>query len=120
MFEECIRPSCLDNWSLDTCVQRVTFDYPVITGHVAFCIFCRILERLVRGQMSSYLLRNKLPNCQHGYLAKRSTVILWNVQKSVQETPGQKTLITVCFDIIYANYSKCFDTVGHSKLVYTF
>jgi len=79
-------------------------------------VLCKVLERVVRNQMLSYLSdHNILPDNQHGFVSNKSTVSNlihclddWtrNVDNAVQT------------DVIYLDYSKCFDSVVHSKLLY--
>ena len=63
-----------------------------------------------------YLVDNDIiPKVQHGFLLKKSTTTnllecLDGWTKKFDD--GRQT------DIIYLDYSKCFDTVCHSKLVY--
>ena len=79
-------------------------------------VLSKILERIVREQMIRYLIDNNLlPKVQHGFLAKKSTVTnliecLDNWTRSFDN--GNQT------EVIYLDYSKCFDTVVHSKLLF--
>ena len=79
-------------------------------------VLCKILERIVRQQMLSYLIENDLiPKCQHGFLSKKSTVT--NLLECLDNWTanfdrGHQT------EVIYLDYSKCFDTVSHPKLLY--
>ncbi len=79
-------------------------------------MFCKVLEKIVRERMLSYLISSKiLPENQHGFIGKKSIVTnlikcfnTWtnNYDKGIQT------------DVIYLDYSKCFDTVVHSKLMF--
>ena len=87
-------------------------------------VICKILERIIREQILNFAFNNNLfPKDQHGFLPKRSTVTnmlecldKWtnNFDKgsSTNTNKGCQT------DVIYLDYSKCFDTVVHSKLLY--
>ena len=79
-------------------------------------VFCKILERIIRPQLLDFMYENNLvPKDQHGFVPKRSTVTnllecmnLWTLNFDTK----------VATDVIYLDYSKCFDTVCHSKLLY--
>jgi hypothetical protein len=79
-------------------------------------ILCKVLERVVRKQMISYLFDNDIiPRNQHGFLSKKSTVS--NLVECLDRWTNNydKALQT---DIVYLDYSKCFDSVVHSKLLH--
>jgi hypothetical protein len=78
-------------------------------------ILCKILERIVRPQMISYLFDNNIiPKNQHGFLSKKSTVS--NLIECLDK--WTKNYDKGCqSDVIYLDYSKCFDSVVHSKLL---
>ena len=79
-------------------------------------VVCKILERIIREQLIRYLVENSIiPNEQHGFLSKKSitTNLLECLDKWTKNfDDGKQT------DIIYLDYSKCFDTVCHSKLLF--
>ena len=79
-------------------------------------ILCKVLERIVRIQIVSYLFDNGIiPRSQHGFLSKKSTVsnLIECLDKWTENYDrGIQT------DVIYLDYSKCFDSVVHSKLLY--
>ena len=79
-------------------------------------LLCKVLERVVRKQLISYLFDNGIiPKSQHGFLSKKSTVsnLLECLDKWTENfDKGIQT------DIIYLDYSKCFDSVVHSKLLF--
>ena len=79
-------------------------------------VICKILERIIREQILNYAFEHNLfPKDQHGFLPKRSTVtnMLECLEKWTSNfDQGFQT------DVIYLDYSKCFDTVVHSKLLY--
>ena len=79
-------------------------------------VFSKVLEKVVRDQMVKYLIVNNiLPGNQHGFMSKKSRVtnLLECLDKwSSNFDKGHQT------DIIYLDYSKCFDSVCHSKLLY--
>ena len=79
-------------------------------------VLCKVLERVVREQMLTYLFDHDiLPRNQHGFLSKKSTVT--NLLECLDEwsTNFDNKLQS---DVIYLDYSKCFDTVVHDKLLY--
>ena len=79
-------------------------------------VFSKILERVIRPQLLDFMFRNNLvPRDQHGFIPKRSTVTNLFECMDVWTSNFDKRLST---DIIYLDYSKCFDTVCHSKLLY--
>ena len=79
-------------------------------------ILCKVLERVVRKEMVSYLFDNNIiPKNQHGFLSKKSTVsnLIECLDKwTMNFDRGLQT------DIVYLDYSKCFDSVVHSKLLF--
>ena len=79
--------------------------------------FCRIMEVIVHDDITDYLMNNNLiSTVQHGFIKFRST-----------QTQHIDLLdkITVNYEqhtasiIIYLDFSKAFDSVPHSKLIYT-
>ena len=79
-------------------------------------VISKILERIVRMRLLDYLTKNNIiPANQHGFVPKKSTVT------NLIECMNDWTLNFdkgVNTDVIYLDYSKCFDTVCHSKLLY--
>ena len=79
-------------------------------------VLCKILERLVRNQLLDYLRsHNIFPSNQHGFVAKKSTVS--NLIECLDDWTSSFDR-AVQTDIIYLDYSKCFDSVVHSKLLF--
>ena len=79
-------------------------------------VICKILERIVREKLLNYMIKNSIiPKEQHGFMPMKSTVT--NLIECMNEWSlnFDKGLAT---DVIYLDYSKCFDTVCHSKLLY--
>ena len=78
-------------------------------------IICRLFEYIVRKQMLEYFIGNNLLSpSQHGFLPKRSTCT--NMLSCLNDwtkflNDGK------CFDVIYIDLAKAFDTVSHSKLL---
>ena len=79
-------------------------------------IICKVLERIIRSQLLDFMSRNNIiPQCQHGFLPKRSTVT------NLLECMDDWTLNfdkNISTDVIYLDYSKCFDKVCHNKLLF--
>jgi len=79
-------------------------------------VICKILERVVREKLLDYALKNNIvPKEQHGFLPKKSTVTnllecLNDWSQSFDKSRGT--------NVIYLDYTKCFDSVCHSKLLY--
>lgn len=79
-------------------------------------VICKILERIVREKLLDYLLKNRIiPKDQHGFVPKKSTITNMLECLNNWSLNFDKKLNT---DIIYLDYSKCFDTVCHSKLLH--
>ena len=77
---------------------------------------CKVFERLFVNDLLTFLRRNSLL-CQEqfGFLAKRSTVL----QLLSCSYDWLKGFDSGCAtDIVYIDYAKAFDTVGHAKLLY--
>ena len=79
-------------------------------------IFSKILERIIRPQLLDFMyLNNLVPKDQHGFVPKRSTVTNLLECMNLWTLNFDKKLST---DVIYLDYSKCFDSVCHSKFLY--
>ena len=79
-------------------------------------VVCKILERIVRVKLLDYILVNNIiPNEQHGFVPKKSTVS--NLIECINDWTFNYDNGTAT-DVIYLDYSKCFDKVCHSKLLY--
>ncbi len=79
-------------------------------------VICKVLERIIRSQLLDYMLDKAIiPSNQHGFVPKKSTVT--NLLECLNNW-------TYNFDhhisthVVYLDYSKCFDKVCHSKLLY--
>lgn len=80
------------------------------------CVCCRVMERIIKDRMLTFLLSAKLisPH-QHGFLSRRSTcsqlldcVNDWSIALS----SGSPV------DVVYIDFSKAFDSVCHAKLIH--
>jgi ribonucleases P/MRP protein subunit RPP40 len=80
------------------------------------CVCCKLMEIIVKNRMLGYLLSNKLISShQHGFLSKHST------SSQLLECVNDWTLAIHnkhSVDVVYIDFSKAFDTVCHSKLLY--
>lgn len=79
------------------------------------CSICKIMEKLIVDDLSSYLRTNKLiSKSQHGFLSKRCTTtnLLDTLNDWTIAINNKKTV-----DSIYIDFSKAFDTVSHCKLL---
>jgi len=78
-------------------------------------VFSKVMERVIAGNLTEYLMVNGLINKQqHGFLRKRSTVT------NLIETMHDWTLAVENKQSVacaYIDYSKAFDVVCHSKLM---
>ena len=79
-------------------------------------VMSKILERIVREKLLEYILDNNiLPREQHGFVPKKSTV------SNLIECLNDWTLNfdnNLATNIVYLDYSKCFDKVCHNKLLH--
>ena len=79
-------------------------------------IFCKIAETLIRDQVLQLLETNNLiPKNQHGFMPKRS--VTTNLLSCMEDwhknmDNGFQT------DVIYIDFSKCFSSKSHQKLLY--
>ena len=76
---------------------------------------CKILESIIKDQISQHLETNKLISpCQHGFVKRKSctTNLLETVDK-ITAAISKKIPI----DIIYLDFAKAFDTVPHRRLI---
>lgn len=74
-------------------------------------VICKVLERIIRSQMFDYMEKNGIiPICRHGFFPKKLTVT--NVIECLNDWT-YKYENNVTTDIIYLDYSKCFDKVCH-------
>lgn len=79
-------------------------------------VISKLLERIVRNQINEHMVVNDLiPKNQHGFLSGRSRVT--NLINCLDEWTHNfdKTVQT---DIIYLDFSRCFDSVSHPKLIH--
>ena len=77
---------------------------------------CKILERIIREQLMKYLLDNNIiPSEQHGFMPKKSTMT--NLIECM-DSWTKNFDIGVQTDVLYLDYSKCFDSVSHTKLIF--
>ena len=79
-------------------------------------VICKILERIVRSKLLDYAINNNIiPKEQHGFVPRKSTVS--NLLECFNEWSlnFDKGLPT---NVIYLDFSKCFDSVCHSKLLF--
>jgi len=80
------------------------------------CICCKLMETIIKQKMLDYLLSsNLISKHQHGFLSKRSTC------SQLLECVDDWTLALhnrYSVDVVYVDFSKAFDSVGHSKLLH--
>ena len=76
---------------------------------------CRILERIIKEEMTEYLETNNIIHgSQHGFLKRRSCVTnLLTYMESLTCHVDAGTPV----DVIYLDFSKAFDTVPHKRLI---
>ena len=78
-------------------------------------IVCRILESVIRKQLVNFLVQNGLiSDHQHGFMSGRSTCT--NLLSCLRDWTSLAN-DNVCFDVIYLDFAKAFDTVSHQKLL---
>lgn len=77
------------------------------------CLFSKILERLVHAEVYSVMQRH-LGDEQHGFIRKRSTASNLILANEII-TSGMDEGCQV--DVIYTDYSKCFDRIDHRVLM---
>lgn len=79
-------------------------------------VICKILERVVKEKLLEYILKNNiLPYEQHGFIPKKSTVT--NLLECLNDW-SRSFDNSRSTDVVYLDYSKCFDSVCHSKLLF--
>jgi len=77
-------------------------------------ISCKVMEQIIRKDIMDYMRNNDLLcDEQHGFISRRSvsTQLLKSVEKWTQLICNQE-----CFDVVYTDFSKAFDSVSHPKL----
>ena len=78
------------------------------------CIFCKIMETIIKNEMLSYLSENNIISSkQHAFLKKCSTTT------NLLECTREWSLALDCgkaVDIIYIDFERAFDSIVHSKL----
>ena len=79
------------------------------------CIFCKIMETIIKNQLMSYLSDNTLiSSAQHAFISKHSTAS--NMIESTREwSVAISNKQTV--DVVYIDFQRAFDSVVHSKLL---
>jgi hypothetical protein len=79
------------------------------------CICCKILERIVKRQLTDYLEINSLfTNAQHGFRQNRSclTNLLLSFEDWTKSVDAKQPV-----DVIYIDFKKAFDSVPHKRLL---
>ncbi|CAK1580774.1 unnamed protein product [Parnassius mnemosyne] len=77
------------------------------------CLFSKVLERIVYNEVY-YAVQNYLGDEQHGFLRRRSTTSnLITANEYITKGMDQRAQV----DVIYTDYSKCFDRINHRVLL---
>ena len=80
------------------------------------CILCKVLEHIIASNVVKHLNSNRLMyNLQHGFQERRSceTQLV-----SLIEDLARKSSLGKQTDLILLDFSKAFDKVNHSKLIW--
>lgn len=80
------------------------------------CTACKIMESVIKDQLMSYLLvKGLISKQQHGFIKKHSTAtnLLECTHDWTVAMHGHKSV-----DAIYIDFSRAFDSVVHSKLIF--
>ena len=88
-------------------------------NHRPICMtssICRGLESIINEKITGHILSNNLfPSNQHGFICNRSTLTqhlnFFNHLTKIQTNKLNS-------DIVYIDFSKAFDKISHSKLIY--
>ncbi len=79
------------------------------------CVSCRVMEMIIKEAVSGHMSKNGLiSKSQHGFLSKHSTVT------QLLETLNDWTIAADCkvpVDVAFADVSKAFDKLPHSKIL---
>ena len=79
------------------------------------CIFCKLLEKIIRGKMTLHLAQQNLLNkSQHGFMENRSTQtnLIEFLDQILDYIDNGDNI-----DIVYLDFSKAFDKISHDKLI---
>ena len=79
-------------------------------------VICRLLEKIVHNRLLTHLLNNNIiSKAQHGFIVKRSTQTqqLYLLDKLTHLYDNNTQA-----EVIYLDFSKAFDKVSHTKLIY--
>ncbi len=79
------------------------------------CVACRLMEKIIKTELLAHFSRNSLiSNSQHGFLARHSTVTqLLESLNDWTSAVDQRDAV----DVIFADVSKAFDKLPHSKIL---
>ncbi len=82
------------------------------------CVACRVMEKIIKEVIVGHLSKNGLiSKSQHGFLSKRSTVTqLLETLNDWMLAADKKEAV----DVAYADISKAFDRIPHSKILESF
>ncbi len=82
------------------------------------CVACRVMERIIKEVIVQHLSRNRLiSKSQHGFLSRHSTVTqLLQTLNDLTQAVDEKEAV----DVAYADVSKAFDRLPHSKILESF
>ncbi len=78
-------------------------------------VACKIMEQIIRDQIIDHLVTNELlSSCQHGFIKGRSciTQLLATLDHWTEIMDGGGDV-----DAVYLDFSKCFDSVPHERLL---
>ena len=95
--------------------KRVANSNLEITVQSASPVACKVMDKIVRDRIIKHLNRNQLPtDCQHGFIKGRSCVtqLLAMLDKWTEILDQGRNI-----DAIYLDFSKCFDSVPHDRLL---
>jgi hypothetical protein len=77
---------------------------------------CKLMETIIKDQLLSYLISNSIiTKCQHAFLARHSTAT--NLLETVNDWSVELNSSN-CIDSIYIDFSRAFDSISFSKLLF--
>ena len=79
------------------------------------CVLCKLMEHIIKTQLTSYLLsKNLITKQQHAFIARHSTIT--NLLECTRDW-NMSLNSKYCVDIVYVDYRRAFDSIVHSKLL---
>ena len=119
LYSACINTATIpDPWKVHKIIPiHKKGDRCIVSNYRPISLLCTtsiILERIIYNQIIAFA-RSHITTCQFGFLSRRSCLLNLLMSYSKVSTSIDQHHTT---DVVYLDYSKAFDTIPHSELLY--